>query len=449
ICNIISKGFEMVFKKSEKFMHSPYFIAGLAFITLLCWYLDVFIVGMIIFAAIFSFVLLFYRDTTPLIPIIVLCTFMISRVASEFDFTPYIIGIAPVLVISLILYFVLKRPKFKKGLYFYGLAAALIAMTTAGIGFDYQIAHILTVCGLTLTVIFVYFFFNSTATNGVKQTVLNSFIAAAIVSLLQILIFYIRAEDFMYAVTHKTLNLGWGISNNVAVVLSMFLPITFYRILKSKYYLLYIVFAFAQLIGILFTLSRGNILFSAAAFVAFFALLIIISQRRFAIIIGIIAIVTVLLAIAMIFPDVFKPIIDRLIKMELTDNGRFVLLREGIESFKLNPIFGIGFYYKHADIPHWFHNSVVQILASTGIFGSLLYGVFFYQRYSVPFKKFNTSNFFMICCVILSGLYGFLECNFFFVYNNIFIIFIYIVIEREEDTDNFFKVLFKRKTKID
>ena len=100
-----------------------------------------------------------------------------------------------------------------------------------------------------------------------------------------------------------------------------------------------------------------------------------------------------LLALVMIFPDVFKPIIDRFAKMELSDNGRFVLLREGIESFKLNPIFGIGFYYKHADIPHWFHNSVVQILASTGIFGSVLYGVFFYQRYAVPFKKFNTSNF--------------------------------------------------------
>lgn len=439
----------MFLKKAENLLHSPYYIAVLAFITILCWFLDVFIVGMIIFAAIFSFILLFYKDTTPLIPIIVLCTFMISRVASEFDFSPYIIGAAPVIVICVVLYFVLKRPKFKKGMYFYGLAAAFLAMTTAGIGFDYQIDHIFTVCGLTLTALFVYFFFNSTAIQDVKHTVLNSFIAAIIVSLLQILIFYLRAEDFMMAIIHKTLNLGWGISNNVAVVLSMFLPVTFYKILKSKYYILYIIFAFLQLIGILFTLSRGNILFSTAAFAAFFILLIIISKRRFAIIITAIAIVTVLLAIVMIFPDIFKPIIDRFDKLELSDNGRFVLLREGIESFKLNPIFGIGFYYKHADIPHWFHNSVVQILASTGIFGSVLYGVFFYQRYAVPFKKFNTSNFFMICCVILSGLYGFLECNFFFVYNVIFIMFIYIVIEREEDTDNFFKVIFKRKEKIE
>lgn len=422
----------------SKIKYSPYYTALIGISAFLIWYFDITAAGIFLFAAIFATVLLLFKDTTFLIPLIILCTFMISEQAAFFDYDIILYIVMPILVISFVVYFILKRPKLIKGKFFYGFLLASLAMVTGGIGFDYNIVNVMSVAGLSFAAFFVYIFFNSTGGEDLKRAVLDSFIAVVIVILLQIFVYYIRGENFIVIVTYKYINVGWGISNNMAFVLSMLLPITFYRALNSKHYIFYLVLAIIQYAGIVLTMSRGNIIFGGLAFAVLFIICFKKTKEKYNYMIIATAAATMVLIVALIQRDIVIPVLEKLLEMSLGDNGRIELLIEGLESFKLNPIFGIGFFYKHALIPNWFHNFPIQILASMGIIGVICYGVYFYQRYSIVIKNFNLSTFFMISAIILSGLYGLMECNFFFIYNMIFIMFLSIIIEKEKNTYNLY-----------
>ncbi len=428
----------------RKFTYSPYYTAAIALIAFFGWFFDLFAAGLAAYAVIFAAVLIFSKDTTPLIPPAVLCTFMISKQMAYYNFDTIIYILVPLIVISIVLFFILKRPKLRKGSFFWGYLLAAAAMVTGGIGFDYNISNVLSVAGLSFAVFFIYVLFYSTAGENLKRAALHSFTAAVIVILLQLVVFYIRAEDIYYIIENKVINVGWGISNNMAFVLSMFLPVTFYKVLNSRYYLAFLALAFIQYTGIVFTLSRGNILFGGMAFLFFIIFCAFKTKYKKNYIITALAI-TVLIFSALIISGCSTALLNRFIELNFDDTGRIKLLQEGLESLKLNPIFGIGFFYKHELIPHWFHNFPIQIIASMGIIGIICYGVYFYQRYSVLIRNFNLTNFFMISCIILSGLYALMECNFFFVYNMLFIMLLSIIIEREKDTYNLYKML---KTKF-
>lgn len=429
------------------FTYKPLYILILASIALLCWFFDIFIIGISVYALIFVCLLIFSKDTAPIIPLIVLSTFMISKQAAYYDFSVILAIVLPIVSIAFGYYIIVRRPKLKKGKYFYGLLLAAIAMSVGGIGYDYNFLNVLSVAGISFAALFIYIFFNSTAEENLKKFLLNSFIAVTIILLLQIAIYYISADDFFITINYKTLNVGWGISNNIAFVLSMLLPVTFFMAITTKSKVFFIVLAFLQYIGILFTLSRGNIIFGGLAFAVFFIIALKISDKKLNIIFAASTVVATMILLCLIFSDISYSIFGRLLEMNIEDNGRIKLLNEAIESISINPVFGIGFFYKHALIPHWFHNSILQVAASTGIVGSLCYLVYFYQRYTIPFKNFNLCNFFMISSIILTGLYGLMECNFFFVYNMLFIIFIYIIIEREVETVNLFSEFFKKHKK--
>lgn len=437
------------FEKLRRFALSPYYVGLVALICFACWFFDALIPGIAILAALFSLCLIAFKDTSPALPPLIMCTFAISRQLFAPEYMPIIYGVAPAVLLSIVLHFVLHRPRLKGGKFTLGLLLASAAMIIGGIGFDWRAENILAVAGFCIAIIFVYVFFYSTAGEELKDTVLGSFVAVVVILLLQIAVYYFRQEDIFEAVIEKSLNVGWGISNNIAFVLSMLLPVLFYRVITSKLPFFYLALACLDYFGIIFTMSRGNIIFAGAFLLFGLVFSFVKSRRKGMYLISLAISLAIVAALALAFKDILIAVYEWLLEIKFDARGRIDLLSEGFEAFKLSPIFGIGFFHMHAEIPHWFHNSLVQILASTGIVGSLLFIPFFYQRYMVVAKNFNLCTFMMISSIVLSGLYALMECNFFFVYNLAFIMLEYIIIERERDTVDLIEEikarLFKRK----
>lgn len=436
-------------EKLKRFTETPYFIVLMGLVTFVCWAFDLLIVGIAIFEVVFVYCMIAFKDTSPVLPLLILCTFMISKRLLASDYMPLIYAAAPAILISMILYFVLHRPKLRGGKFTFGLLSASLALLLGGIGFDYRAENILSVVGFCLLIVFVYVFFYSTAGEKLKDTVLNSFIAVAVILLLQIMVYYLRQDDVLQSLIRKSITAGWGISNNIAFVLSMLLPVIFYKALSSKIFIPFLVLACLDFLGIIFTMSRGNIIIGGVflIFGLIYSLIRTNNKKGYMLALGIS--LAIVVALEIILRDYLKVVLDWLMQVKLDPRGREDLVVEAWEAFKFNPSFGIGFYHMHADIPHWFHNSILQILASTGIVGTILFIPFFYQRYAVAVKRFNLCNFMMISSIVLSGLYALIDCNFFLTYNLIFIMLEYIIIEREKDTFNLFDAvkarLFKRE----
>ena len=99
------------------------------------------------------------------------------------------------------------------------------------------------------------------------------------------LAFLILIQEIIYYVINpahlatKKINFGWGISNNIAIMLLLTLPFSFYKAAtrpnNSKF--IFLIFTALQYIGIIFTFSRGCIFFGFIESIA----LIIINYKYF------------------------------------------------------------------------------------------------------------------------------------------------------------------------
>ena len=184
--------------------------------------------------------------------------------------------------------------------------------------------------------------------------------------------------------------LGWGMHNNIGAMLSVTIPFAFYLASRHKHSYAFVFSAVGMMVALLMTLSRTSILVGLAAFAISFVIMLVKSpKRKFLLIMGggILAVGIVLLII--LRDDLFS-VVKNVFNNGLWDpSGRGSLYIKGLEVFVNNPIFGEGFYptdmttFSNAywligsDMtsflpPRW-HNTIVQLLASCGLFGLLTY----------------------------------------------------------------------------
>lgn len=442
-------------EKINNFLITPYYILTLAIITIISWTFNLQLYGLIIICFLFIYNLLANKDTSPILPLIMFSSIIYSTSFKYININLLLWILTPIIIFSFIFYFIKNKTKLKKGKYFYGLLIAAIGLSLGGLFYDKLFTHFLTVSLLSFLIVFLYVFFYSTSNiDNFKKILLNTFLGVVFIVLSQIIIYYIKSDNYLHDLLTKNINLGWGNSNNAAFLLNILLPVAFLLSIKSKYSCLFLFLAFLQMLGIIFTLSRGNFVVGSI----FFVLLSIIGLKNtkykvnYIICLGVILLTSIILIFSNI--ESINIIKERLISYGLDDNGRFSLWQKGVNDFLISPIFGVGFYKDFItvdNLPLLYHNTIFQIIASLGLFGALSFILFFVQRYTIPFINYNTSNLFMFAIILISALYGLIDGNFTFIYNAFIVIFTYIVIEREKDTYNLFRKLKntqKQKTAI-
>lgn len=196
-------------------------------------------------------------------------------------------------------------------------------------------------------------------------------------------------------VDRSAFTLGFGKTNAVGFVLASLIPMNFHGFMKSNSKLLpylHLLTAFALLGAVITSTSRNAVLIGGVYFAFCFIFTMFAGERkRVARIIVPVSAAAVALLVLVFFKEQFVSLIKHYVERTNVDNGlngasagRINIWIRCIEIFKAHPIFGAGFFgdeMKFATpmasiIPHFAHNTLFQLLAGLGAFGTLCYGYY-------------------------------------------------------------------------
>ena len=244
--------------------------------------------------------------------------------------------------------------------------------------------------GLLIVISFIlpYFLFsiNLEIDKKTKSYLLYILVLVSVIVMVQLLSLYLSNKVIINGVIHKAyIDLGWGVSNNIGALLTMLMPIHFYCAARSKNSLPFYVTGLVTYVFVLLSLSRTSILFATPILILCLLFLCIYNhKRRRQIRLYTVVFITGVIFVSIFLRDVIDKAFDEIIRVGLDDNGRFEYYKDGLEKFFNNPLFGAGFGNSHGtndrfviSAPEYFHNTIVQILASCGVIG---FGAYVYHR---------------------------------------------------------------------
>lgn len=231
---------------------------------------------------------------------------------------------------------------------------------------------------------------------------------------------FIQGEDF----DRGQLYTGWGIYNNVAGAMIMCIPAPFYyATVKKSYNWVYMLVGNFFYAVILLIQSRCGMLFGTVVYGLCLLVTIWKAKCRKPLLIVQGSIFAVLAIGGVICWDIIAKIFASVIEKGMNDAGRFDIYFGGLDQFLESPVFGNGFYecgaFRWGDnsigefLPARYHNTAVQLIASTGAVGFLAYCYHRVETLLLVFRKRNVEKYFIGLCVFGLLLTSLLDCHMF------------------------------------
>ena len=339
------------------------------------------------------------------------------------------------LLLSVCIHFILYRKEIKiknftSSTLAKGLLALAITFMLNGLSSieTYNVSNFAFGLLIVLSLILPYFLFsiNLEINKDTKKYLIYVLILASVVIIAEFLWLYLNENVIQGgAIQKSTLDLGWGVSNNIGAVLAMFIPIYFYCAGSSKHTVLFYLGGVLSYACVLLTLSRAAILFSTPIFIS--CVLFLCSckhkQRKQSIILTSVLLVAAII-VCICFHDTLYSAFSHMLRAGFNDSGRFAYYKAGIKKFLKDPTFGVGFGNSHGYntsfvivAPNYFHNSVIQILASCGVVGFAAYSYHRIETIKLFANNSNTPLAFYIAMSLLALLLtSLLDVHFFLIY---------------------------------
>lgn len=219
---------------------------------------------------------------------------------------------------------------------------------------------------------------------------------------------------------------GWGMRNNVGGMLAMMVPCLFYLGIRYKKAWLGIGLGSLAMIAVALTTSRSSLVFGGLLWVicAWIQLRTLCSKRTLYVCIGL-GLMCMLGGIV-VFWDKISGLFHQIVSLGFDSSNRDLIWAEGMKQFGEFPLFGGSFFpidytpydwstvssFSNIFPPRW-HNTIVQLLASTGIVGLCCYTYHRYTTVKLFLKNRTVENTYLaFCLVILLGT-SLLDCHFF------------------------------------
>ena len=423
----------LIIKKLTNFFHSYYYIIVIALLALIS---EIFGLELIIYSIVLVFVLLgllFSDDGTHLIAPLFFMYVSVSKknvwVNETFDdpnawqsnllFTKYntifiiLVSIIAAIVItqfvfSIIRKKVIKRPKMLVGFILLGMGYILGGLFSPYYSVNTVLFGLLEFSSLFIPYLIVLF---TVDFDKMKEGYVGIiFISLGFVVLGQIINAYReafivlkQAEEIDYfAIDIRT---GWGITNNLGCeMLFAFIGMIYFIITKERYAFLYVIIQMLFGIGVVLSQSRGAFFVMGIALVCSIFIGTLCAKKSSKIEVGMTYVTMLLLVLIMMiaFRDTLTNVfISKIAKFAATtadeaSSGRIRIWSDAINNeFKPYPFFGTGFlrakeYVRTRSLlTARYHNTTVQLLASTGIIG---FNLAYYHRlesFWVSVKKWN------------------------------------------------------------
>ncbi len=398
-------------KKLEAFLYRPLFLILISSFTLFIWnnQREAYGVPVILVLLLLVFVLL--KDPMPTIPLLMNGLFMVSQTNWSFDSAPLFIYLTPISIIGgMVVHLIRFKVKFVRGKMIFGVLLMFASMIAASINVESLTIYYGFYASIGLLYALVYLFYVNTLSDNHVAYLMQMMVILGVLISLEMVLFYLKTDDVVYAVEHKLINLGWGISNYIATYLIMFIPITFYYIKVHKWGYLWIPVAIFEIIMVFFTISRGGI-------VAFMGLLPIVlfltfyhSHRWWKLLLFFLGTMIVFALVVWAGFNLAEALFVRFRELLFDDTGRIDIWLDAIDKFKAHPLFGAGLFAREgARDYNMFHNTFLHTLATLGIVGGVALLIQLFQQFKIIIGKGKIENLFLASALLGAHAHGLVD----------------------------------------
>ena len=345
-----------------------------------------------------------------------------------------------ILIVELLIFLIVRFKKRNRSSLWVGFVLIGISFAISGVRQDGSIYYnnqYVDAAAIGL-VVFLFLFFIFTLEHDSKRYICKCLLYLSVYVSCQFFATYImqsiNTPELLFEIRP---DLIWGNGNAAALIILLGFPAGAYLYIEKPnfYYFFLTRIAF---IGVLVSTSRGGILCGILAVVVtdIYARLQMTNHRKYNLVyFGSAALF--LSALVLCF-DYVKPFIDfSLNRFFIGDDlngfssGRIALYKAAIEAFLSSPITGIGTALTVVyDVTPWYHSTVFDTLASTGIVGCVMFTIHMFQKYRLLFKnRRDPFVFFVFIGFICSGLYGMIDVAY---YNLIWLMMFAIILASVE-----------------
>ena len=414
---------------------SFYFPFVTAAVTLACYYLSLDMVIIWYMALCGAFIVIFMKDTTPLITLFLFMNIMISM-----EHSPTLIGNDPddyyfqTAVLAQIgvaiglfggagiyrLIVSIRGGQFRCTPVFFGLCAFAVCIILNGL-FSEGYTPMNAVYGFFMAFLFlgVFSMCSGSIVMGERtfEKIAWSFIALSVCLMIELAVAYATYDGLWLesgGIDRSKLYFGWGMYNTIGMLFTISMPSAAYLAIKMKRGYLFTVYLVALEACVFISLSRQAMLCGSLVFIicAVWILIKVSKTNKWVdgAIFGVAAIIAVIVLICN--SGMVDEVIGMLTANFLDGNGRLNLYEQALQVFFKYPVFGDGFYHDlDADpgfiglpiMPDMYHNTLFELLAVGGLVALIPY-VIHRSQTIISFIKNPTDDRFFIGLTIFALL---------------------------------------------
>ena len=246
------------------------------------------------------------------------------------------------------------------------------------------------------------------------------------------------------SISKEHIMLGWAVHNSFAGLLTTLIPPCFYFAAVHKHGAVFYLVGVIEFFAVLLSQSRaatlvgGLILLFCVALSCLFGC----NRRKNRQLTLLLCILLFLLAIPLW--GRIQALLSNFINVGLDDNGRLELWKNGFDQFFAHPVFGAGFYdhgitaeevlnWEINVYPYFYHNTVVQMLASAGLVGCASYLYHRYCTLRLFLVRPNLEKSFLALGILAMVLFCMLDVLFFITYPLIYYAFMLLFAQKSEE----------------
>ena len=243
--------------------------------------------------------------------------------------------------------------------------------------------------------------------------------------------------------------LGWGIKNNLGGMLVMSMAGPIYFIIKQKHTALFLILNFLVYGCVILTLSRNALLVGTLVEIIFAIYVFVAVRPLKKVILSIYGTFALCAIIIICIPDLLKKISPMAYDLfynfswSMLLNGRENLYMFGFQSFLKQPVFGTGYYhieeftgpmYTSRAFPFRYHNTLVQLLASTGSIGLIAYVIHRVDTVYQCLRQTNKAKLSILLTIFAFGVLSLGDCHPFNIGPAIFMAIVYGFLDNANST---------------
>ncbi len=407
--------------KLNNFFYGDYYLAYISLLTAFFYCANLSVLGLAFFVILGCFILILFRDLTPLIPLPLFVVLAIRDLSIFNDARVFLIFIPA--IFCFITHFALYPvKKIFFGKLFLPLIAVCVALFLGGLFSDegnFQ-QGLPTVIMIGPIVFIAYFLFSQYIQPRDNFNVCK-FMFATLVFLGVASSIELFAHRMFFSPPANFMSLGWGNVNTVSSIMLLAIPSCIYMMLYGKSPVLYVVIL-VLLYGTVILTHSEAVMGLSVAFAPIIAVAVItngkLKSRKLSIFKNVIFVLVGLITIAFVIITVlgyFDDLVNILFLEMSDDSQRTDLYILAFEVFKNNPLFGVGQGFIPIEntavnisglITFNFHSTFIHVLATMGIFGTLVYGYYFFARYRIITKNNTPENLFAFFTFTMFEIYA-------------------------------------------